>query len=153
GLHHIALLSRSDLIAAVARELEGRPSDPFDLVGVVDLSVDRSLLAVAEVPYLLRLAEIDAASEFTDDHDVEPFDNLRLERRSGSKRWVADRRTQIGVKAELLTEAQEPRFRANVIGNTVPFRTADGGQKDRVSRLRKVHIRVADRLSMLVVGA
>ena len=78
------------------------------------------------------LAEIDAAGELAHDHDVEPLDDLGLQRRSRSERRIADRRPQIGVKAELLAQAQQPRLGANLIGNAVPFRTADGGQQDRV---------------------
>ena len=53
GLHHVAFIGRGDLIAAIARELEGGPTDPLDFVGVVDLGVDRALLTVAEIDDLL----------------------------------------------------------------------------------------------------
>src|SRR6202142_725732 len=69
GLHHIALLGRGDLVAAVARQLEGRPPDPLDFVGVVDLGVDCAPLAVAEIRDLLGLAKVDAAGELAHDHD------------------------------------------------------------------------------------
>src|SRR5262249_7408236 len=45
-LHHVALLHRGDLVAPLARELEGNAGDALDLVGVVDLGVDRALLTV-----------------------------------------------------------------------------------------------------------
>jgi hypothetical protein len=77
GLHHVALLHRRDLVATLLRELEGDPGDALDLVGVVDLGVDRALLAVAEIGDGLGLAEIDAAGQFPQDDDVEPVHHRR----------------------------------------------------------------------------
>ena len=141
------------LLAAVARELEGGPPDALDFIGVIDLSVDRALLAVAEVPDLLRLAEIDAAGQLAHDHDVEPLDDLGLQRRSRRERRIADRGPQVGVKAEFLAQAQKPRLGPNVISDAVPFRTADGGQKNRVGGFGERHVSVADRFPVGVIGA
>jgi hypothetical protein len=79
-LHDVALLHRGDLVAALARQLEGDARDALDLVGVVDLRVDRALLPVAEVGDGLRLTEVHAAGQLAQDHDVEPLDQLALER-------------------------------------------------------------------------
>ena len=53
--------------SSLKREVEGDAADPLDLVGIVDLRVDASLLAVAEIDDLLGLAEIDAARQFAQD--------------------------------------------------------------------------------------
>ena len=82
------------MVLAGAGQLEGDAGDPLDLEGVVDLRVDAALLAVAEVDDFLGLAEIDAAGEFTDDQDVEAFDDVLLERGRGGKGRVADGGTQ-----------------------------------------------------------
>ena len=83
GLHHVALLHRGDLVEllARARELEADAGDALDLVGVVDLGVDGTLLTVAEVGDGLWLAEIHPARKLAHDDDVEPVDQLALEAR------------------------------------------------------------------------
>ena len=92
GLHDVALFHRGDLVAPLARQLEGDAGDALDLVGVVDLGIDGALLAVAEIGDGLRLAEIDAAGQLAHDHDVEPLDHLALEARGFRERRIADRR-------------------------------------------------------------
>ena len=65
-LHDVALVHRGDLVAPLARQLEGHAPDALDLVGVVDLGVDGALLAVAEIGDGLGLAEIDAAGQLAE---------------------------------------------------------------------------------------
>jgi hypothetical protein len=77
-LHDVALFHRGDFVAPLARQFEADARDALDLVGVVDLSVDRALLAVAEIGDRLGLAEIYAAGELAQDDDVEPLDHLAL---------------------------------------------------------------------------
>ena len=134
GLHHVVLLARGHLVAALAREVEGDAGDALDLERVVDLGVDGALLAVAEVDDLLRLAEIDAAGQLAHDHDVEPLDDLALQRRGVGERRIADRRTQIGVEREVLAQAQQARLRPRLIGDAGPFRPADRGRAARRRR-------------------
>ena len=111
GLHHIALFRGRDLVAALARELEGDPSDPLDLIGVIDLGVDAALLPIAEIDDLLRLAEIDPAGQFAHDHEIEPVDKLALQRGGVGERRIADRRPQIGEERHILPQAQKARLR------------------------------------------
>ena len=153
GLHHIVLLGRGHLVAALAREIEGDAADALDFVGVVDLGVDAALLAVAEIDDLLGFAEIDAAGQFAHDHDVEALDDFALERRGVGERGVADRRAQIGVEREFLAQPQQPGFRPHFVGNAVPFRAADRGEQDGVGALGARHVGFADRLAVSVIGA
>jgi hypothetical protein len=68
--HHIGLLHRADLVAPLARQLEGRARDAGDLGFGVALGVDAdALVAFGEDP--ARLAEIDARGQLAHDHDVE----------------------------------------------------------------------------------
>ena len=110
GLHHVALVRRGHLVAALAREIEGDAADALDFEGVVDLGVDAALLAVAEIDDLLGLAEIDAAGQLAHDHDVEALDDFALERGGVGERGVADRRAQIGVEPEILAQPQQARL-------------------------------------------
>ena len=110
-LHDVALLHRGDLVAPLARQLEGDAADALDLVGVVDLGVDGALLAVAEIGDGLRLAEIDAAGQLAQDHDVEPLDQLALQRRGIRQRRIAHGRAQVGeqLRGPCAAAAARPR--------------------------------------------
>ena len=145
GLHHVALFHRGDLVAALARELEGDAGDAFDLVAVVHLGIDGALLSVAEIGDGLGLAEIDAAGELAQDDDIEPVHHLALEAGGVGERRIADRRADIGEQAELLAQAQQPRLRPHVIGHGIPFRAADRAEDDGVAGARLLHRRVGDR--------
>ena len=153
GLHDVPLLHRGHLVPARPRQLEGGGGDPLDLVGVVDLGVDGALLAVAEVADLLRLAEIDAAGQLAEDEDVEPLDQLALQRRRIGQRRVADRRPEVGEEAEVLPEPEQPGLGPHLVGHVVPFRPADRGEEHRIGGERLFHRRVGDRLAVGVVGA
>ena len=128
-------------------------ADSLDFVGVVDLSVDAALLAVAEIDDLFGFAEVDAARQFANDHDVEALDDFALERGRVRERGVADRRAQIGIEREFLAQPQQPGFRPQFVGNPLPFRTADRGEQDGVGALGERHVRLADGLTVSVVGA
>ncbi|MCY1542930.1 hypothetical protein D9M68_787110 [compost metagenome] len=151
-LHDVALFHRADAVLPRARQLEGDAGDALDLVGVVDLGVDATLLAVAEIDDFLRLAEIDAAGQFAHDQDVEAFDEFGFQRRGGSQRRVADRRTQVGEQFEILAQAQQTGFRTHFIGHRIPLRTADGAKQHRIGGQRLLHVRFRDRLAMGIIG-
>ncbi len=117
----------------------------LDLVGVVDLRIDGALLAVAEVGDGLRLAEIHAAGQLAQDHDVEALDQLALERGGIRQRRIGHRGAQVGIEAEVLAQAQQAGFRAHLVGHLVPLRAADGTEDHRVRRLGLGHGCIGDR--------
>jgi hypothetical protein len=129
-----------------------RRVDALDLVSVVNLRVDAALLAVAQIPDLLRRSEIDATRQLTDDQDIEPFDHVALERGGFGERRIADRRTQIGEELQVLAQAQKSGFRAHLIGHLVPFGPADGPEHHRIGVLRQRHGRIGHGLTMGVVS-
>ena len=131
-LHHVALFGRGDLVAAGRGQLEGDAGDALDLVGVVDLRVDAALLAVAEVGDGLGFAEVDAARQFTDDQDVEPFHHLALERGGIGQRRIADGRTQVGEEAEILAQPQQARLGAHIVRHLVPLGPAHRAEEHGV---------------------
>jgi hypothetical protein len=76
--HHVGLLHRADLVAALARQFKRRPRDAGNLAFGVALGVDaHTLVAFADDP--AGLAEIDARGQFADDHDVEAGNHVLLE--------------------------------------------------------------------------
>ena len=120
------------MLRRLSREFEGDAADPLDLIGVVDLRVDAALLAVAEIDDLFRFAEIDAAGQFANDHEIESIDEFALQRRGIGERRIADRRAQIGKQVHILAQPQKTRLGADFVRDAVPFRSADGGQKHGV---------------------
>ncbi len=151
--HHVALVRRAQPPVALARQLEGDAADALDLVGIVDLRVDRPLLPVAEVADLLGLAEVHAAGQLAHDHDVEAVHHLPLQRGGVRQRRIADGGTQVGVKAHVLAQAQQARLGPRIVGHAVPLGAANRAQQHRVGRLRARHVLVGDRDAVEIVGA
>ena len=60
-----------------------------------------------DLPYSLRLAEVDVPGELAHDEDVEPGDHLRLERRRGGELGMHARRAQVGEEAERLAQPKD----------------------------------------------
>ena len=88
GLHDVGLLDRTDTLAALARPGRRRRGRCGRSRRRVDLGVDAAAAAVGQGLDAARLAEIDAAGEFADDHDVE---RPRPSRASGTRRRPARR--------------------------------------------------------------
>ena len=140
-------------MSARPRQVEGHARDPLDFVLGVDLGIDGALLAVLHGHDLFRLAEIDAARQFADDHEIEAFDHLALEAGRVRQRRIADGGPQIREKPQILAQTQEPSLGPLRIGNLVPFRAAHRAEKDGIRSFRLFHGGVRDRLAMGVIGA
>src|SRR5579871_6109678 len=110
GLHHVTFFHRGELVAPGAGELKSDTGNTLDLVGVVDLRVDSTLLAVAEICDGFGLAEINTARQLAHDHEVEAVDDLALEARRVGERGIADCRAQVGEEAKVLAQSQKSRF-------------------------------------------
>ena len=108
--HDVVLLGRMDLVAALARQIEGDLGDALDFVRRVDLRIDGAAFAVFERHDFLRLAEIDAARQLAHDHDVEAFDQLALQARGVGERRIADGRAEVGEQVEVLAQPQQAGF-------------------------------------------
>jgi hypothetical protein len=76
GLEHVGLVDAGDLLAALARGLEGHVGDALDLRAAVAHGVEGFLgtgeVAVHRSAAAARLAEVDVAGELADDEDVQP---------------------------------------------------------------------------------
>ena len=144
GFHHIALFHRGQLVAALARQIEGHARDALDLIGVVDLGVDGALLAVAEIGDGLGFAEINPAGQFAHDHDVEALDQFGLQAGGIGQRRIHHRRAQIREQAEILAQPQQARLGPRLIGHAVPFGTADRAEDHGIGGFRLGHGRVGD---------
>ncbi len=126
--------------------------DALDLGRGVDLGVDRPLAAAGQVLDAARLAEIDAAGELAQDHDVQPLDQLALERGGVGERREDHCRAQVGEQVELLAERQEATLGLGGEGQRIPFRPADGAEHDGADGLGLLQRRRCQRHAMHVVG-
>ncbi len=152
GVHDVGLLRGHHLVLALARQLEGDGADAADFAGLVALGVERLELAVRQLGAAARLAEIDAARQLADDHDVEALDDLGLERAGIDQRIEHLGRPQVGEQVHLLAESQQPAFGLLVELDIVPFRPADRAEQHGVGFERALHGVVAQRHAVLVEG-
>ncbi len=150
--HDVALLGGVDLVLALARKVEGDAGDALDLARRVDGRVDGALLAVFEGHHFLRQAEVGAAGELAQDEDVEAFDELALQRGGFGECRIADGGAEVGEEVEVLAQAQQAAFGADVVGDVVPLRAADGAEDDRVGLRGLVDGLICNGLAVLVDG-
>ena len=150
--HDVVLLGGMDLVAALARQIEGNLGDALDFVRGVNLRIDGAAFAIFERHDFLRLAEINATRQLAHDHDVEAFDEFALQARSVGERRIADGRAEIGEKVEVFPEPQQAGFGTVLIGDLIPLRPADGAEHHGIGLLRLRHRRVGDRDAVRVIG-
>ena len=152
GFHHVGLLDRAELVLTLARQFERDAGDALDFRRGVDLGVDAPALAVGQLLDPARLAEIDAAGQFADDHQVEAANDIGLERRCIDQSVEHRRRTQVGEQAEFLAEPEQAGFRPLIEPDVVPLGSADRAEQDGIDAQRVGHRLVADRHAILVDG-
>ena len=158
-LQHVGLVHTRHLAAALAGDFEGLAGDALDLVlgvlqRVVGALARRSVHAGGRlVVEALAATEVQATGELADDHHVHAVDDLRAQR-GGVGQSVEDLHgTQVGVQAQLLTDAQEPllRTRGGRIGG-VPLRAAHGSQQHRVGSTGRIQRRLGQRIVRRIDG-
>ena len=106
GLEHVRLVDGGQLAAPRARELRRDTHHALDLDDAVAAHVER-LGGGA-----LLLAEIDAAGELANHHDVDAPQQLRLDRRGVEHRRVGHDGAKIGEQPEGLAQLQTAPARA-----------------------------------------
>jgi hypothetical protein len=87
------------------------------------------------------------------DEDIEPFDDLLLQRGGGGESRVADGRPEIGEQREVLAQPEQPCLGPHLVRYLVPFRPADRTEQNGVRGERLGHVLFGDRLAVGVVGA
>ena len=78
-LQHVGLVNAGQLSAPPAGRLGCQSHHPFNLVLLVDHFAEGRFSAGTLTPS--RLSEVNASGQFTDEQDVDPFDDLSLQRR------------------------------------------------------------------------
>ena len=149
-----ALSTEQSLLPRLRARLEADARDALDLAARCRASCrslrrrPRALRAPAA-----RLAEVDVAGQLAHDHEVEPGDDLGLERRRRGE--LRDRgspaagsrtgRAPCGCRSSALLGTQLARQR-------VVLRSADGAEQHRVGRSRERERRVGQRIARRVVA-
>ncbi len=108
--------------------------DALDLAGLVNHRVDRLTVAVLERGGGLGLAEINAAGQLADAHDVDAVgDAFDLQRRRVDQFGIKQTGAEVGEKVEGLAQRQQGgAFRLFLGRQFFPLRAADRTKQDRV---------------------
>jgi hypothetical protein len=121
-----------DAVVAAPGQFEGDAGDALDLAGGVDLGVEARFWP-SEILDAARLAEIDAADQFADEHDVQARDQIALQAGGVGQGFEAIGGAQVGEHVHRLAQAQQAGFRAQVARGARPLRAADGAHQHRVA--------------------
>ncbi len=102
--HDVGLVDLAQAVLAFAGQLETGAHDALDLRFGVDFGVDAAPAAVGQGLDAARLAEIDAAGQFAQDHDVETGEEIALQCRGVGQCLERQRRPQIGEQIHFLAQ-------------------------------------------------
>ena len=143
GRQHVGLVDRGDLLPAMAGRAEGDMGDPLDLgAGVgTEIGGEMRFRAASRRNRCRRSARARPGCPRP----------VAISARSGdtwSKSGEHLRRAEIGEQAELLAQAQQPRFRAH--GASSHCRPADRAEQDRVGAAAGVERRLGQRIAVAV---
>ncbi len=78
------------------------------------------------------LAEVDAARQFAHEHEIDPVEHLRLDRRDPAQRSVHRDRAQVRIHAEFAPQRKERRLGAHRRIRGAPLRSADRAEQHRI---------------------
>ena len=130
------------MLVALHGHLEAEFQDTLNLGAGVDIGI------VGHVVVLVLLAEIHAAREFAQHHEIGSTDDLILQRRLVQQTVEGDHRAHIGIESQFLTHGQQARLRADLGRRiVVVLQVADGSEEHRISAhadlMGRVGIRIA----------
>src|SRR5262249_61942663 len=94
--------------------------------------LDGARAAVGEAVDAARRAEVEAARQLADDHEIGPLAHLPLEGRGVDEHREALGRAEVRVEVELLADRQESALGALLVRHVVPLGAADRAEEDGV---------------------
>ena len=137
GVQNVGLVHAGDLLVPLHGHVKSHLGNAADLTLGVHLHVvgggtHVGLLGAA-------LAEVDAAGELTDHHDVQTAgEDLGLQGRGIGQLLEDDGGTDVGKEAQLLADAQQSTLRTLAAGEVVPLGAAHSAQQDGIGSLADV---------------
>ena len=99
-----------------------------------------------------RLSKINVTRQLADDHQIQPGDNFRFERRGIGQFRKNNCRSQIREKIALFAQAKNGLFGPMFAWQRIVFWPADRTKQYRIGVLRKLQGRGGQWMPMLVVG-
>ena len=135
AFEHVGLVHRADPAVALAGDVAGHTHDTLDLALPVDQGVEALALAIVQGADATRLTEIDAAGEFTHDHDVQPRHHLGLQSGGIGQLRIEQCRTQVGEQPQPGAQSQQPLLGADGDVQMFPLGAAHSTQQHGVSGL------------------
>ena len=94
--------------------------------------VEAFVLAVGVGATAARLTEVDVAGQLAKDEDVEPGNDLRLERGGRRQRFIGQGRTQVGEQAQVLADAEDAALGPQLAWQVVVLRPAHGTHENGI---------------------
>ncbi len=128
SLQHIRLVDGHDALATPLREPARDTRDTSDFLDAIRAQVAREILGAT------LLAEVDAAGQFADDHDVGAAQHLRLERRDVEQCGMNRHRPQVGEQVQPFAQSEQSLLGANLRLRIGPLRSADSPEQHCVGR-------------------
>ena len=133
GFHDIRLFDRTDAAGPATGNIERHARDAFDFGVRVDRRIVSATIAFIINVDAARLAKIDVARQFANDHQVKTFDDLAFQARGIDQCGEAIGRAQVGKHVQPLAQGEKASLRTLVARHVCPFRPADRAQKHRIS--------------------
>ena len=131
GVQHVGLIDGGDLFAALAGGFKSNLQNAADLQLAVSLGVI-GLGAVFAIP-VATLAEVDAAGQLSDHHQVKAlFCGAFPQGTGGPQSLIQPGGAQVGVKSQHRTQLEQSLFGSDITGQAVPLGAAHGAQHDAV---------------------
>ena len=128
----LALSTEHNRFARLRAMCETHMGDAADFRFAVFHGVVTLALAAAGLAPPARLAEVDVAGQFPQDHDVEPRHHVGLERRGIGKLLIQQRGAQVGEQAQFLAYSKQALLGAHRPRQPVVLRAANRAQQYRV---------------------
>ena len=134
----IRLVDGVHTLAPAPRNLESHAHDALDLVfrilhRVIGVLARRAVDSGAgHVVQPVAFSKVEAAREFTHDHDIGSAHEFRLERRGADERLVRAHRAQVGIQPQALADSEQPLFDTGSTRVCFPFRASNGRQQHSI---------------------
>ena len=135
GFHDVGFFHRAHPAASFARQIKRDPTHLANFFCLIDLGVDPAEGAIAQVFDPSGLAEIHTAGQFANDQNIQPRNQIRLQRRRINQGIEHDGWAQIGIQIHFFAQAEQAAFWLHREVQIIPFRPANGTKKNGIRGL------------------
>src|SRR5690625_1099467 len=152
SLENVCLIDRANLLLAWEGGIDRDLRDSLDFAFAVNHRIDRLDVAVVERDRLFRKPKIKTAGQFADADDVDSVGNpFGFEGRSIEELRIKETWPDICEEGKMFSQRKERGpFRLFVRRQTLPFRSADGTEKDRIVFAAKLQRFVGQRFAVSI---